>query len=537
MAEVITNLATYEQQTAIKSDTAAILDKLGNVAATVSTVRHARMKVVNGAANLYFADPFDAQIDGLYTAFWQSTVIVRKNGSAPTSPTDGTVVVTNTTRNAYLETPFVDSNYTSGDVYRAFCYSTNGAYNASTWGIFKDYVLFGVFIDETDSNPATACHYVGDNAEYGRAYMDFINDRWEWGGWQGSFFMPRPCMLKTDGTIDYYLDPDDYTKKADGMTASDVADSSYGGNAMMEWMPVFIKVEAASGDSGYTVWFSDKKVDADFECYSGLKEDGTYGNWYTAIYEGSVTSNTLRSISTGALPNCQTTATNELTYARANGSGYTPMRWADEMLITYLGVLITGTLDFQTSICGAFTTVSSRQIKCGTCNTKGLFYGRSDGGIVDGAYVGNKMFGMENKFGHLWNRVVGAALVENVFYAKMTKHTLDGSTASDFITSDTGAQYTAGYIATGVTFPYANGAYIHNVGKTKFSLGIPRVVTGASAASFYCDAGYSSSETRGVLLGGGLADGLIAGRFACRAGLAPSLSHWSFSASLSYRAF
>ena len=542
MSEIATAIATYANQQAakavvdaIKTDTTSILQKLGNIAATVGTIRHARVKVENGAAKLYFGDPFDAQIDGPYTAFWQSTVIVRKSGATPADPTDGTVVLTNTTRDAYLETPFTDSGYTDGDVYRAFCYSTNGAFNSSTYGILKSYNLFGITIDETDSNPATMCHYVGDCADYARAYMDFANDRWEWGGWQGAFFIPRPCMLRTDGTVDYYLDPNDYTKKADG-TASDVSDTSYDGNAMMEWSPVYMKVEA-HGDMGYTVWFCDEKIDPDFECYSGLKADGTYGKWYTAIYEGSVVSSKLRSISTGALPNCQTNATNELAYARNVGADYTPMRWADEMLITYLGVLITGTTDFQTSICGAFTTASSRQIKCGTCDAKGLFYGRNDGGVVDGAYVGNKMFGMENKFGHLWCRVVGATLVENALHVKMTKHTLDGSTALDFQTSDAATAYTNGYIATGHTAPSASGAYIKGVGKTKDTLGFFGVVTGASSSAFYCDAAYSATGVRGVLLGGALNFGLLAGRFACYAISAPSVSNWTCSASLSYRPF
>ena len=75
---------------AVKADTESILERIGNVAATVGTVRHARLKFESGEAKLYFADPFDAQIDGLYTAFWSKTVIVRKNGSAPAGPTDGT---------------------------------------------------------------------------------------------------------------------------------------------------------------------------------------------------------------------------------------------------------------------------------------------------------------------------------------------------------------------------------------------------------------------------------------------------------------
>ena len=132
---------------------------------------------------------------------------------------------------------------------------------------------------------------------------------------------------------------------------------------------------------------------------------------------------------------------------------------------------------------------------------------------------------------------VGATLVENALYVKMTKHTLDGSTALDFQTSDTATNYTSGYIATGHTAPYASSAYIKGVGKTKDTLGFFGVVTGASSSAFYCDAAWSSTGVRGVLLGGALNSGLSAGRFACYAAAAPSYSYWNCSASLSYRPF
>jgi hypothetical protein len=47
-----------------------------------------------------------------------------------------------------------------------------------------------------------------------------------YGSWKNAFFMPRPCMLKFDGTVDYYLNPNDYSKKEDG-TASDITNFEY----------------------------------------------------------------------------------------------------------------------------------------------------------------------------------------------------------------------------------------------------------------------------------------------------------------------
>lgn len=47
------------------------------------------------------------------------------------------------------------------------------------------------------------------------AGMNFSTGVFNYGGWENAFFMPRPCMLKYDGTVDYYLDPNDYTKRVD----------------------------------------------------------------------------------------------------------------------------------------------------------------------------------------------------------------------------------------------------------------------------------------------------------------------------------
>ena len=94
--------------------------------------------------------------------------------------------------------------------------------------------IYGFIIDGNESNPSAAVSYTDDAVGLTPAHMDFTNDVFDYGSWKDAFFMPRPCMLKFDGTVDYYLDPDDYTKKIDG-TASDIANSAYAGNAMMEW--------------------------------------------------------------------------------------------------------------------------------------------------------------------------------------------------------------------------------------------------------------------------------------------------------------
>ena len=61
-------------------------------------------------------------ISGVTLAAWANTKVVRKAGSAPTSISDGTVVVNNTTRNQYATTGFTDTGleYNTTYYYRFF---------------------------------------------------------------------------------------------------------------------------------------------------------------------------------------------------------------------------------------------------------------------------------------------------------------------------------------------------------------------------------------------------------------------------------
>ena len=94
--------------------------------------------------------------------------------------------------------------------------------------------IYGFIIDGNESAPSAAVSYTDDAVGLTPAHMDFTNDVFDYGSWKDAFFMPRPCMLKSNGVVDYYLQENDFSKKLDG-TASDIADATYDGNAMMEW--------------------------------------------------------------------------------------------------------------------------------------------------------------------------------------------------------------------------------------------------------------------------------------------------------------
>ena len=75
--------------------------------------------------------------------------------------------------------------------------------------------IYGVKIDTTDSNPETSVTYTDDAV--GFIPMRGNDGNFDWGSWELPFksLGIRPCVFK-DGAVNYYLDPNDFTKKIDG---------------------------------------------------------------------------------------------------------------------------------------------------------------------------------------------------------------------------------------------------------------------------------------------------------------------------------
>ena len=104
---------------------------------------------------LKWRDPDDVIIEGVPFVKWGKTVLVRKQGSYPADPSDGTVIVTNTTRNQYASTAYTDSLPDASLVYyyQWFIYSKEGALNSNTtnravtndltWASIQDIVRSG----------------------------------------------------------------------------------------------------------------------------------------------------------------------------------------------------------------------------------------------------------------------------------------------------------------------------------------------------------------------------------------------------------
>ena len=94
----------------------------------------------NAQVELTWTDPLDkyatpegevSETGDQLVSEWDHTVLVRKTGSQPAGPNDGTVVVSSSVRNQYQSTAYVDSGLTNDTTYYygVFAYNSDGVYS------------------------------------------------------------------------------------------------------------------------------------------------------------------------------------------------------------------------------------------------------------------------------------------------------------------------------------------------------------------------------------------------------------------------
>ena len=453
-------------------------------------------------------------------------VIRRSTTGYPTSETEGELF-----KNITANGTYTDTNVTVGVVYyySAFPYTSTGAYNRSEANRTsvtpkkRDY-LFGYDLVKATSSPTGRVTYPSDvdNAAFTPAAMNFSTGKFNYGGWAfdpGEKFMPRPCMLTYAGVVDHYLNPNDYTQKAEG-GASKVADTSFGGNAMMEWPKIYTKRWEEGGV--YHFRCSDTPQDESWECWSNYDRlNNQIDHFYTPIYFGSNVSSKLRSIS-GQANMVSQNATTEINYAKANGSDWYTEVLADRLLIQDLLVMMGKSTDGQTVFgSGRSSSSNSSAVNTGTMNSRGLFWGSNNG--TDGV----KVFGMEHFWGNLWRRTAGWMNVHGTQKVKLTRGTKDGSTVSDYNTDGNGYKTVSGATPSG-----SSGGYINSM-KTEGFGRIPVTASGSSSTFEADGLYYNNSGTMYAFVGGTWHYGLMVGPFYAHLYTTASYSHSALGAALS----
>lgn len=369
--------------------------------------------------------------------------------------------------------------------------------------------LFGFIINQNESDPDSTITYIEDNADFTPAHMDYDNDRFEPGSWtveNGAWFMDvKPCMLNYDGTVAYYLDPNDYTKKLDG-TPSDIANADFFGNAMAGIPKVYWKI-VDNGDNTANIYICNKKLDDDFVCWSHIDNNGNEIDYcYMPCYTGATVNKVLRSLS-GYAPVGSLSAYEEVKQAKANNKD-THTIWnnevfSDRILINLLLMLIGKSTDTQTVFgagnCDHSTTLAT---KSGTMNQKGMFWGSQDN------VSGVKVFGIEHYWGNHWRRILGWVNGVGTQKIKMTYGKFDGSTVDGYNLN--------GYNYVEIPNSTPDGENNGSISKFIFlgNMGILPVIANGSASTYYCDGLYFDNNHISVaIVGGCLTSGMQAGAF------------------------
>lgn len=366
--------------------------------------------------------------------------------------------------------------------------------------------VYGWRINPGQSDPSSAVTYVADAVGMTPAYMEF-GVSFHYGSWKDAFFMPKPCMVKYDGTVDYYLNPDDYSKKVDG-TASDIANLSYRGNAMMEWPLIWYKFEGTDIDGEGYFYVSNTQVDDTYRCWCNINADNNIiEHFYTAIYNGTrytdsvdgnvklrsmsgVTLNTTNSATYDPTASAYATTTAQATWAMNNDTT-SKKQWfievlSDRLLINALLILIGKSLNCQSVFgrgvvdsgqsgggqSGAESYVTGQYL-----NARGLFFGAS------GSNLPVKVFGMENWWGLLWHRTAGCITNGTDLFIKLTRGISDGSTLTDYIINDT-TPTSPSYIHYGIIIN--NSGYIKRENFNSYGM-FPSLATGGSSTTYYSD--------------------------------------------------
>lgn len=386
----------------------------------------------------------------------------------------------------------------------------------------------------------------------------------------------KGCLLNDNGTVNYYLNPTDWTKKADG-TASNLDGTD--GQVMMEWPDFYYKVEMNTPSAG--------KHQFKF-CPYPLTGYIKVPKHYVSAYEAALnrTTSKLASVknttttyrggnNTSAWdaavnsllgkPATNFNRTNFRTYARNRGTGWNQYGYNDHKWLYWLFVLSYATLNSQKAVNATLTVDGYRQgglgngvstanstewsnfsgynpfIPCGASDSLGNGSGEVNYTVTDFGGAGvNRTFtvprflGHENPFGHIWMILDGINI--NIQAAD------SGGESQVFVADNPSAWNDANYTG------YTNRGLMHRangyMNKALAGAGAEFVpseagISGSGTGTYYCDYFYTSipasgSNLRMLVVGGNAYYGALDGFAFSYSNYAPSSAHAFFGSRLRF---
>lgn len=285
--------------------------------------------------------------------------------------------------------------------------------DAVIWSPIRRY---GYKREKANSDPYSRITYLYDAEGMTPMSVDLTTGNPSYGSWE-SFIneVCRPVMLTYDGIVDYELDHNDQTKKLDG-TASDVANTDYAGNAMVEFRK-YKWVHRSEDDQYEYIVFSNAQFDDTYSAYANTNEAGVVNDaFYWGMFEGSSIGSGRLGSYASTTPYIGETCSTEISSVQKNGQGWYTIYKSGWDYICDLLTLLSKTDNAQAAF-GAGRTANSNTsaISSGSLVSKPAFCGYSDGtSAVKTLYI-------ENMWGNIRERMAGLLMDKTkTLFVKMT---------------------------------------------------------------------------------------------------------------------
>lgn len=306
----------------------------------VGNVSNFEAKGDDTTVELTWKDPVDRTVTDdngelLAIAKWKGTKILRKVGSYPQNENDGVLVVDNGVRDQYATNGFIDTGLVNDTdyYYMAFPYTEEDVLTVDeanrVIGTPSEIKIYGVEIDENNSNPETSVVYTDDAVGFVPAKGN--NGNFNWGSWEDIVkdeFAIAPVVLNNpQGTVNYYLNYDDYTQKATG-GASNLTGSD--GDVMIEF--------------GQELWWKFTKIGSRLKIQLSTKQ-----------FDGAVN------------------------HAFDIEHGYNQLSFYPLTMLQVLFLLIFKNRDTQTALGRGYVDDNSNYLNTGSSNSRPFMYGETTG--------------------------------------------------------------------------------------------------------------------------------------------------------------
>ena len=300
----------------------------------------------------------------------------------------------------------------------------------------------------------------------------------------------RRCVLNVDGSVNYYLHPDNSNFKENG-TRSVL--TGVDGNVMVEIPKHYIKVESVGNIDSFSISLTPEPgyvLDPAFLKWNGTRMVEVPYRYFRA-YEGYVSGGKLLSVS-GVTPTRSQKIAFFITQATANGAGWHLTYW--NLLNTIKRLCYIEFCDFiVTKYLGkGNNTGDDYGITTGQSNALG---NRSSDSTHNNKYMSYR--GIENMYADIWEFVDGVNVNNYQFYVNGNYSTFQ----SDVFTGD--------YVAKGPLVSAANGL-IKRCAVSSDGGFIPTAL-GGSNTTFYGDTLWTATGARIAIYGGAANNGDAAG--------------------------